>query len=176
MTAIFLNSCDDSSDDPDLCTNSPELSVDNVIASVDGQSTGEVVVSASEGTGPYMYRIDGGNFQSSNTFSNVAGGTYTVEVKDANDCTDDESVEVPSVPEVSYANEIRPIIDTNCQISNCHGSNPNLVSFETYADVKANASGIKTRTGNGSMPPSGPLPNQEIELIANWVDQGAPEN
>ena len=97
-------------------------------------------------------------------------------IKDANDCTDSKMVTVAEVPEVSYADQVRPIIDTNCQISNCHGERQGIPSFATYADVKAIASGIKLRTTGQSMPPSGPLPDAEIKLIADWVDQGAPNN
>ena len=83
---------------------------------------------------------------------------------------------VTEVPAVSYSNEIRPIIDTNCQISNCHGAQQGIPSFATYADVQANANNIKFRTSSGSMPPVGPLPDAEVKLISDWVDQGAPNN
>lgn len=39
------------------------------------------------GTGPYMYKLDNGSYQSSNVFTNLGGGTYTGWVKDVNGCT-----------------------------------------------------------------------------------------
>ena len=36
---------------------------------------------------PYTYSIDGVNFQTSNIFTNLTDGTYTITIKDANDCT-----------------------------------------------------------------------------------------
>ena len=101
---------------------------------------------------------------------------YTIVAKDANDCTDTELATVEEVPEVFYANQIRPIIDTNCQVSNCHGSNGNIPTFATYEDVMAKADRIKARTGAGTMPPNGPLSSSDVQLIADWVDQGAVNN
>ena len=173
---VVLSSCSDSTEEADPCQNGPELSIDTIIISVEGQSNGAIEVSAKNGASPYMYSIDGINFQSSGTFTDLEGDDYTVTVMDANDCADSKMATVTEVPEVSYASEIRPIIDTNCQISNCHGDNQGIPSFATYADVNANANGIKFRTGNGSMPPAGPLPDAEVQLISDWVDQGAPNN
>lgn len=175
-TLFLLNSCSESDDEPDPCLNGPEISVDEVLASVEGKSTGEITVSATGGASPYMYSIDGSNFQSSGTFSGLEADDYTIIVKDANECTDSEMATVDEIPEVFYANQIRPIIDTNCQVSNCHGSNGNIPTFATYADVQAKADRIKARTGAGTMPPSGPLASADVQMIADWVDQGAPNN
>lgn len=173
---VFLNSCSNSSEEADPCQNGPELSIDNVTISVEGQSSGEITVSANSGTSPYMYSIDGINFKNDGTFTDLAANDYTITVKDANNCTDSKLATVEEVPEVSYSGEIRPIIDTNCQTSGCHGDWQGIPSFATYADVKANASNIEFRTSSGSMPPVGPLPDEEVKLISDWVDQGAPDN
>lgn len=45
---------------------------------------GEVVASASGGTGPYTYSIDGITYGASTTFSGLCSGNYTIYVKDAN--------------------------------------------------------------------------------------------
>jgi hypothetical protein len=50
-------------------------------------ATGVVTVSASGGTAPYQYRLSGNQtFQTSNVFDNLEAGTYTVLVRDANQC------------------------------------------------------------------------------------------
>ena len=178
--AIFalylLNSCSESGDDPDPCLNGPEISIDGVVASITGKATGQITVSATGGSGSYMYSIDGASFQADGLFEDLAGGNYTVEVKDGNGCMDSEMETVEEIQEVFYGNQIRPILDQNCQVSNCHGSRPNIPSFATYSDVEAKAGAIKFRTGNGSMPPNGSLSDGDIKLIADWVDIGAPEN
>jgi hypothetical protein len=53
-----------------------------------------VVVSASGGTSPYTYSSDGTSFQSSNTLACLGAGTYSITVKDANDCTNVTSVTI----------------------------------------------------------------------------------
>lgn len=44
---------------------------------------GLVTISATGGTGPYTYSIDGGSFGASDTFSDLCAGTYTFTAKDA---------------------------------------------------------------------------------------------
>jgi hypothetical protein len=176
MVLFLFNACSDSGEEVDPCQNGPVLSVDNVGISIEGQSNGEIIVSATGGTSPYMFSIDGTNFQSSGTFSDLGADDYTLTVEDANNCTDSKMATVSEVPEVSYADQVRPILDTSCQTSNCHGDNASIPTFATYSDVAARADDIKFRTSSGTMPPAGPLPDAEIELIAAWVDQGAPNN
>ncbi|MER0442908.1 hypothetical protein ABR854_25725, partial [Emticicia sp. W12TSBA100-4] len=50
-------------------------------------STGSISLSASGGTMAYTYSKDGLTFQSSNVFSALSAGNYTLTVKDANGCT-----------------------------------------------------------------------------------------
>ena len=52
-----------------------------------GVNNGTITVTASNGTAPYQYSLNGGAYQSSNTFVNLAPGTYTVVVRDINTCT-----------------------------------------------------------------------------------------
>jgi hypothetical protein len=173
---ILLNSCSESGDDPDPCLNGPEIEIDRTIASIAGKTTGEISASASEGSGTYQFSIDGTNFQTDGKFANLSGGQYIVTVEDGNGCTEEQMQTIAEIPEVFYVNQIRPIIDTNCQVSNCHGSNGNIPTFATYNDVKSKAGAIKFKTGNGSMPPNGPLSDGDVKLIADWVDIGTPEN
>ncbi|MFS4481433.1 HYR domain-containing protein, partial [Hyunsoonleella sp. 2307UL5-6] len=52
-----------------------------------GTSSGEIIAEGVDGTAPYSYSIDGVNFQSSGTFSNLASGNYTITIIDDLDCT-----------------------------------------------------------------------------------------
>jgi hypothetical protein len=176
---LLWNSCSDDSEDVDPCQNGPEVTVDEIRASVEDQDDGEIKVSVSSGASPYMYSIDGQNFQSSNTFSNLAAGSYTITVKDANECTDNVEAIVNEIPVVSFANQVKPIIDADCQVSGCHGSNQNIPDWGSHSNIAAEASAIKARTASKTMPPPASgrsLTDQEIDLISWWVDQGAPDN
>lgn len=176
-TILFVfNSCNDSSEEIDPCLNDPQASVSSLKNSLEGQDDGEIMATASGGTQPYMFSLDGTNFQGSDTFTGLAPDEYIVTVKDANGCTDDVMATIEEVQIVSYSASIRPIIDTNCQVTGCHGSNTSIPSWATYNDVKNGAAFIKARTSAGTMPPINPLDASDVQLIADWVDQGAQDN
>jgi len=52
-----------------------------------GNNNGSITASASGGTGPYTYNINGGTFQASGSFTALSAGSYTIVGKDANGCT-----------------------------------------------------------------------------------------
>jgi hypothetical protein len=121
--------------------------------------------------------LDGGAAQTDNIFAGLEVGDYTALVTDDDGC--EASVTVTVTTGVSYTNTIKPIIDTSCAISNCHdGSNAEAPNWTNLATVQANAENIKTRTGNGEMPPDGQpdLTSEQIQDIACWVDDGALDN
>ncbi len=64
-----------------------------------GMSNGSITVNnVSGGTGPYQYSLDGVTWQTSNVFTGLAGGTYTVYVRDApGTCNSTYTVTVPVV-------------------------------------------------------------------------------
>ena len=93
--------------------------------------------------------------------------------------------------QVSYLNDIRPILMTYCfgtGPQRCHVTNTNQGAngdFTTYAGIKAKADNgsLEARVLNplGGMPPSyttGPIPvTEEDKLkIRYWIDAGAPNN
>lgn len=55
--------------------------------SCNGSCNGSITVTASGGTAPYQYSINGGAYQAGNAFTALCAGTYTITVKDANNCT-----------------------------------------------------------------------------------------
>ena len=51
------------------------------------ECAGQILITASGGTLPYLYSIDNGvNFQTSNNFTNLCSGQYQIEVVDQNNC------------------------------------------------------------------------------------------
>ncbi|NJN77362.1 MAG: hypothetical protein HC803_02755, partial [Saprospiraceae bacterium] len=74
-----------------------------------GLTNGTITISASGGTAPLQYSINGGStWQASNTFSGLAGGTYQIRVSNAgatNPCT-------VTYPNVTLVAPVAPVIAT----------------------------------------------------------------
>ena len=82
--------------------------------------------------------------------------------------------EVPNL--VSYRSTIRPIIKRSCAVSTCHDVNSIIFPLTTYAEVKRKAASIRSVVRSGRMPLGTALPENEVEAIDLWVQQGALEN
>jgi hypothetical protein len=140
---------------------------------------GSITVQGELGVAPYVYQFGNGNFGSQNVFPGLSSGTYVVTVKDSQECPSVVGIVVPRQSTgVSYAQDIMPILQTNCTLSGCHnGDLGGSRDWRNFDNVKTNAQNIKTRTGNKSMPAGGlSLTPQQIQLIACWVDDGANKN
>ncbi|PKP45100.1 MAG: hypothetical protein CVT95_09535 [Bacteroidetes bacterium HGW-Bacteroidetes-12] len=92
------------------------------------------------------------------------------------------------VDNVSFKDDIQPIFTQNC--INCHNGTlpPDLRVGNSYSALtngnfispsnKAASILYKSLTGNGAsqMPPSLPLEQAKINLVGQWIDQGALNN
>lgn len=139
---------------------------------------GTITVNASGSNGPFQFKIGNGNFGADNIFSGLKQGLYNVTVKDAQDCSLSLSTSVGRGPTgISWSSEVKSIIASNCAISGCHVSGSQSPDLSVFANVKGNASTIKSRTASRAMPPGGRSISQtEIDKIACWVDDGAKDN
>ncbi len=63
-----------------------EVTVATADVSCKDAANGTITITASEGTAPYSYSLDGTNFQAGEVFSSLGSGNYTATVKDANGC------------------------------------------------------------------------------------------
>jgi PKD repeat protein len=60
-----------------------------------GNSNGSITLgNTTGGTGPYLYSVNGSAYATSNTYTGLAAGTYSINVKDANGCIFSTSVVV----------------------------------------------------------------------------------
>lgn len=63
------------------------LRIDSTVEVLGCNTPGKIYVSGSGGTAPYQFKLNNGSYQSSGTFTGLAGGSYTVWITDANGCT-----------------------------------------------------------------------------------------
>jgi hypothetical protein len=141
-------------------------------------ANGTITLTPNGGARPYTYQFGTGTFGTDSVFSNLKSGLYTITVKDSSGCPIAVNVSVPrGSTGVSYQNDIKPIMNASCAISGCHnGDNGSIRNWTIFANVQSNAQDIKLRTGNKSMPLTGSLTQDQINLIACWVDDGALNN
>lgn len=94
-------------------TNTVVLSAPSAIAASASANLNTVTVTASGGTGALTYSLDGTNYQSSNIFSGLANGSYTITVRDANGCTTTTTAQVNIAPLAGNATVTSHVL--------CHG-------------------------------------------------------
>ncbi len=176
IALVFLAACD-SAEPVNPCATPPKVNVVSITDFVEGLRMGGIVLSGS-GKEPLAYSINGQNFQSGVVFENLASGSYTVTIRDANNCESTTFALVNANPLISFLRDVRPVLTDNCQISGCH-CDGNSLCFATYEVVKEYSQGIKERTAGRAMPPASSgkvLTEQQIRAIGDWVDQGAMNN
>lgn len=139
--------------------------------------TGAVTIDISGDNSPYMFKAADGDFITDNYFPGLSTGNHTFSVKDKNDCIVDLTVTISQgITGTSWTNHVLPIMEKNCAISGCHNGVSRSNNFLEYASAKAHAKAIKSKTQDRSMPFDGALTQNQIDLIACWVDDGAPQN
>ena len=172
ITAVDINSCSSTSEVSVKNTNGLNISLETQ-ASGCQTSGGMIKVTAQDGVAPYQFKLNTGNYQSQNTFTNLGSGPYTLAVKDAQGCEITQTLHVNSG--ISYSGTISPIIKANCAITGCHNGSQ-FPDFRLFKNIHDNAALIKSQTATRNMPANGSLSQSEINAIACWVDDGALEN
>jgi hypothetical protein len=140
------------------------------------EGTGSVTVEVADGTPPYQYRLADGPYGTSNIFNGLKRGTHVLTVKDDAGCEVQLNITIPrGITGVSWKNEILPIVKMSCALNGCHDGlvRPDL---SRYDKAKFYAEKMKELTQDGSMPFEGTITQEQIDLIACWVDDGAPDN
>src|SRR5713101_5289971 len=94
----------------------------------------------------------------------------------------------PDQPQVTFAKDVAPILQNNCQVCHRQGSMAPM-SLLTYADARPWAASIRRKVAAREMPPwfidknvgvqhfsnDRSLTDREIDVIVKWVDTGAPQ-
>lgn len=71
-----------------------------------GQSDGSVIANTSGGVTPYTYALGSGAYTVANTFPSLPIGTYTVHVRDNNNCQKDSTITITQPPKLIFSNII----------------------------------------------------------------------
>jgi large repetitive protein len=130
------------------------VSLNNVLvsnAACSGAATGSISAVASGTIAPYLYSINGGVFSNTNTFSNLTAGTYTIVVKDANNCSNAVVSSINNNGNFYFNtfNAIRPL---------CVGANNGSISFSAIG---------------GSMPYTYKINNGAFQSSNNFIGLAA---
>ena len=174
LVGWVFQACQPEEEPEPACDGSLTVEVSSVSDSPCGEDSGTITVAASGGAGGYLFQLEGGDFSTSTSFDALSPDTYTIVVKDANDCVAEVNTKVTSG---IVLDDIRPIIEANCATSGCHDGTNNRPNFTQDATIKNRASDIKNRTGNMTMPPASTgdtLTSEQIQLIDCWASDGAP--
>lgn len=129
------------------------------------QTTGQIAVSASGGFGVYEYSLNGGTFQSSNTFSGLLPGTYTIDVSAGTNCigTITRTINGPAnALSITFLDQISP----TCGLNNgdlrfqAAGGTPNYTfTIDGVAVIPTLAGGIYTISGLA------PSPTYSVQIL-----------
>nr|NJM01538.1 T9SS type B sorting domain-containing protein [Desulfobacula sp.] len=87
------------------------------------QTNGSITAQATGGRSPYQYSLNGGAFGNTATFNNLAAGTYSLRVRDANGCEDTESV--------SLAGGSNPTLSSTTTQPSCNQTNGSITARAT---------------------------------------------
>jgi hypothetical protein len=101
------------------------------------------------------------------------------------------SVNFSDYPEVSFSNDVGPVIIGNCTQSGCHGVSGDRRKLVTYSDIASSQMVTPGSPSKSSLykvisslskfnvmpvPPLAPLTDTQIEKIYLWIGQGAKNN
>ena len=117
------------------------LSVSAILTDITciGNSSGIITATGNGGQSPYQFKLNSGIYASSNTFSNLAPGNYTVWVKDAFGCEGSTTVEVSQV--------VSPIDIQTPGANSWIGYVYDGISFNTYAGYLIQPESFSTNFG-----------------------------
>jgi hypothetical protein len=141
-------------------------------------ATGKITVTAGGSTG-FMYNINGGVYQTSNIFSALVAGNYTIAAKDVNGCTATVVATVGTVASGPLFAQMRSLISTRCSGGGCHmnGTTTAGYNFDNDCSIvskwsQINAACVTYTLKPMPISPQATLTAAEKAVITNWIVAG----
>lgn len=140
-----------------------------------GLNNGQIFVSASGGSAPLTYSINGTTFASSNTFNGLSAGTYTVTVKDANGCqqTFSTTITEPAPLSLTCATTVSNGSDGTITVTGAGGNLPytysmngtNFYSGSLFSGLSIGVYTIYIKDANGC------ITNMEVTVNTSGLEE-----
>jgi hypothetical protein len=102
-------------------------------------NSGVITVSGINGKTPYQYALDANPYGTANVFSGLFGGSYTLHIKDSNNCTRDTLVVLPNMVSVHANVSVTDVL--------CHGAATGAITLTAYGAK----SPYKYKRGTGTL-------------------------
>jgi hypothetical protein len=140
--------------------------------------TGKITLTAGGGTG-FTYSLNGGAFQASNIFNNLAAATYNTAARDADGCIKTGTATVSDAPAGSLFAAVKAVLQTNCATPGCHvGASPQSgLNFTLDCTIVGAWDRIKARAVDANPSVMPPAPNPALnatdkQKIVDWINAG----
>lgn len=203
LTFILLLSCGDKGTEP-TANRAPRITSATSLEAVEDMQFGYTATATDPDSDPLTIEIHNipswltlsGNSVSGTPAVQTPDTSFTIVVSDGS-LADTAVVMIAVVPQVSlvsYSAEIQPIFNSNCAGSQCHiGGTANGLSLASYSSLMQGGNSgavvipgdpdnsIIIRRLEGAIQPQmpfgrSPLPQATIQLIRDWIAQGAHNN
>jgi hypothetical protein len=143
------------------------------------ESNAGTITIAASGSSGLTYNLNGGSFQTSNTFSALGSGVFSFTVRDANGCSTSGSVTVSQAAAGTRFLAVKSVMANSC--ISCHGgSSPESgLNFADDCTIVNQASRIKARAVDANpsvMPPGGSISAADKQKIVDWINAGGRYN
>jgi hypothetical protein len=179
IVAIITTSCSKSSPGPSPASMDPcvgkTIKLTSIVTNVTAcAGNGSIKATATGSTG-FTYKLNaGGTYQTDDSFGNVAAGAYTLFAKDAGICEQSIAVTVGAAGATGpLFTAVKNLMASKCQ--SCHNNSVQNggMNWEVECNIISKADRVKTRAvTEGSMPPTGALPQADKNIISAWITAG----
>jgi len=153
-------------------------SIVNVVPCSTPAANGKITITASGSTG-FTYNLNSGAYQSSNIFSALAVGTFTVGVKDANGCVKTATATVGTAAAGPLFAGVKTLIINRCSGSGCHTNGGSAAGYNFDNDCsivnywsQINRSTVLYTMTKMPKSPQALFSASEKLIITNWVNAG----